>query len=45
MPEKKTTAKNPDEKPKIKATERCNIMMSNSNQQQDKPPKPNPNPV
>jgi len=25
MPEKKTTAKNPDEKPKIKATERCNI--------------------
>jgi len=25
MPEKKTTAKNPDEEPKIKATERCNI--------------------
>jgi len=25
MPEKTTTAKNPDEEPQIKATERCNI--------------------
>jgi hypothetical protein len=33
MPEKKITAKNPDEEPKIKATERCNILQNDVQQQ------------